>query len=110
MSFERAITGGMLVTPEGVRPGTVGIRDGLIAAVAPPEDRDERGSGTAVRWLSITSYRLPHSPASAWTIAAAGRASNAPTNPSSAAPPSAAPNATAGCSSIVRAVMRGAKK
>ena len=43
-------------------------------------------------------------------IAAAGRASSAPTNPSSAAPPSAAPNATAGCNSIVRAVMRGAKK
>ena len=52
----------------------------------------------------------PHSVASAWTIAAAGSASRAPTNPNSEAPPSAAPNATAGWSSIVRAVMRGMKK
>jgi len=32
---ELALTGGMLVTPEGVRPGTLGIREGRIVAVAP---------------------------------------------------------------------------
>ena len=36
MSFELALTGGSLVTPDGVRPGTLGIRDGRIAAIAPP--------------------------------------------------------------------------
>ena len=33
MSFVRAITGAMLVTPEGVRPGTIGIRDGRMREV-----------------------------------------------------------------------------
>ena len=42
--------------------------------------------------------------------AAAGRASPPPPAPRSEAPANAAPNATAGWSSIVRAVMRGAKK
>ena len=36
MSFELALTGASLVTPDGVRPGTLGIRDGRIAAIAPP--------------------------------------------------------------------------
>jgi len=36
VTFERAITGGMLVTPDGVRPGTLGINDGRIAAVVSP--------------------------------------------------------------------------
>lgn len=36
MSFELAIAGGTLVTPDGVRPGTLGIRDGHVTAVAPP--------------------------------------------------------------------------
>jgi dihydroorotase len=36
MSFELALTGGSLVTPDGVRPGTLGVRDGRIAAIAPP--------------------------------------------------------------------------
>ena len=55
----------------------------------------------------ITWWRSPQSAINAWAIAAAGSASTAPTAPSTAAPPSAAPNASAGCSSIVRAVMRG---
>ena len=37
MSFERVIVGGTLVTPEGVHPATLGLRDGRIAAVAPPD-------------------------------------------------------------------------
>ncbi|KPJ84187.1 MAG: dihydroorotase [Gemmatimonas sp. SG8_23] len=36
MSFELVLTGASLVTPDGVRPGTLGIRDGRIAAIAPP--------------------------------------------------------------------------
>lgn len=36
MSFQLLVTGGTLVTPEGVRPGTLGIREGRIAAVLPP--------------------------------------------------------------------------
>ena len=55
----------------------------------------------------MTWWRSPQSLTIAWPIAAAGRARTAPTAPSTAAPPSAAPNASAGCSSIVRAVMRG---
>jgi dihydroorotase (multifunctional complex type) len=43
MSFELAVTGGTLVTPDGVRPGTLGIRDGRIAAVAPPDAELEAG-------------------------------------------------------------------
>ena len=58
----------------------------------------------------MTWWRSPHSLTMAWAIAAAGSASTAPTAPSTAAPPSAAPNASAGCSSIVRAVMRGEKR
>ena len=30
MSFERVLIGGTLVTPDGVHPGTLGIRDGRI--------------------------------------------------------------------------------
>jgi len=37
VSFERVITGATLVTPEGVRPGTIGIRDGHIAAIVSPD-------------------------------------------------------------------------
>jgi hypothetical protein len=43
----------------------------------------------------------------AWITAAAGSAMNAPISPLIAPPASAAPNATAGCSCIVRAVIRG---
>jgi dihydroorotase (multifunctional complex type) len=35
VSYELAVTGGLLVTPEGVRPGNLGIRDGLIEAIGP---------------------------------------------------------------------------
>ena len=36
MTFDRVITGGVLVTPDGVLPGTLGILDGRIAAIVPP--------------------------------------------------------------------------
>ncbi len=38
MSFDVAVTDGILVTPEGTRPGTLGIRDGHIAAIASPDE------------------------------------------------------------------------
>ncbi|MDA1104386.1 MAG: dihydroorotase family protein [Gemmatimonadetes bacterium] len=37
MTFDLAITGGLLVTPQGVRPGTLGIQDGRIAAITSPD-------------------------------------------------------------------------
>lgn len=36
MTFEAVVVGGTLVTPEGVRPGTLGIADGRIAAITSP--------------------------------------------------------------------------
>ena len=58
----------------------------------------------------MTSCRSPTLLSTACTIAAAGNASTAPTAPSTAPPAMAEPKASAGCSSIVRAVMRGSKK
>jgi len=55
VSFERSITGGMLVTPEGVRPGTLGLRDGRIAAVAPPDARLD----AAETWDATGLHVLP---------------------------------------------------
>ncbi|NNF39029.1 MAG: dihydroorotase family protein [Gemmatimonadetes bacterium] len=37
MSFDLVIRGGTLVTPDGVRPGALGVRDGRLAAVAGPD-------------------------------------------------------------------------
>ena len=39
MTGDTVITGGMIVTPEGVRPGTVVLREGLIAGIAAPGER-----------------------------------------------------------------------
>ena len=57
MSFERVVTGGTLVTPEGARPGTLGIRGGRIAAIAPP-DADLEGAET---WNAAGLHVLPGS-------------------------------------------------
>ena len=37
MSFELVLAGGTAVTPEGVRPASLGIRDGRIAAIVEPD-------------------------------------------------------------------------
>ena len=68
------------------------------------------GGFPAVRWDSTTSCDGPHSLRKPCTVAQAGRASSAPTGPSMAAPAIAAEKATAGWSSSVRAVMRGANR
>lgn len=55
MSFEAAVVGGTLVTPEGVRPGTLGIREGRIAAIAPPDTPLE----AAVTWSAGGLHVVP---------------------------------------------------
>ena len=55
MRFEWIIEGGVLVTPEGIRPGTIGIRNGRIAAVAPPDASLEADK----RWNASGLHVLP---------------------------------------------------
>jgi dihydroorotase (multifunctional complex type) len=55
VTFEAAVVGGTLVTPDGVRPGTLGIRDGRIAAVAPPDTPLE----AALTWDATGLHVLP---------------------------------------------------
>jgi dihydroorotase (multifunctional complex type) len=55
VSFERVITGGTVVTPDGVRPGTLGIRDGRIEAIAPPDASLE----ASARWDATGLHILP---------------------------------------------------
>lgn len=55
MRFDLAITGGVLVTPESVRPGTLGIRDGHIAAIVSPDTHAE----AAERWDATGLHVLP---------------------------------------------------
>ncbi len=59
MTFDRVVRGGMLVTPEGVRPGTLGIRDGRIAAVAPPEAELDREVVSGRIWDATGLHVLP---------------------------------------------------
>ena len=41
MSFDWVVEGGAVVTPDGVKSASLGIRDGVIAAVAPPDSELE---------------------------------------------------------------------
>ncbi|MGP1395997.1 MAG: dihydroorotase [Inquilinaceae bacterium] len=41
MSFATIISGGTLVTPDGLRPGSLALRNGQIAAILPPGERAE---------------------------------------------------------------------
>ena len=77
----------------------------------PRRNQRRRGSRccSAVSSDSTTSCRSPSVEMNAWITAAAGSASSAPTGPRIAAPAITVPNATAGCSSSVCAVTRGAK-
>src|SRR5437868_4005349 len=36
-AYDLAVTGGLLVTPEGVRPGTLAVTGQRIAAILPPQ-------------------------------------------------------------------------
>ncbi|NNL31129.1 MAG: dihydroorotase, partial [Gemmatimonadetes bacterium] len=55
MSFEMAVTDGILVTPEGVRPGTLGLREGRIAAITDPGATLE----AAETWSASGMHVLP---------------------------------------------------
>jgi dihydroorotase len=55
MSFDLVLTGGSLVTPEGVRLGTLAVRDGRIAEIAPPDAELE----AADRWDATGLHVLP---------------------------------------------------
>ena len=55
MSFDLLVTGGTLVTPEGVRPGGLGVRAGRIAAVLPPGTDGE----AAAVWDATGLHVLP---------------------------------------------------
>mgnify|MGYP002623835811 FL=1 len=50
-----AVTDGILVTPEGTRPGTLGIRDGHIAAIASPDEPVD----AAETWSAAGLHVLP---------------------------------------------------
>ena len=53
MSFDLVLAGGVLITPEGVRPGTLAIRDGRIAAIAPPTEVPEAAETRDVAGLHV---------------------------------------------------------
>lgn len=53
MRVDLALTGGMLVTPEGIRPGTLGIREGRIVAVAPGDTALEAGEEWDITGLHV---------------------------------------------------------
>lgn len=55
MSFDWVVRGGTVVAPDGAHPATLGIRDGAIAAVAPP-DADLESRQT---WDASGLYVLP---------------------------------------------------
>lgn len=55
MNFELAVTDGRLVTPEGVRPGTLGLRDGRIVAIV---SRDQ-SLDAAETWSAAGLHVLP---------------------------------------------------
>ena len=69
--------------------------------------RASSGSISRVRSASITSWRSSALETRACTMAATGNAMKAPISPAMLAPAIAHPNATAACSSIVFAVIRG---
>lgn len=53
MTFDHVFTGGTLVTPEGVRAGSLGIRDGMIAAIAPPDAALDAGRTHDIEGLHV---------------------------------------------------------
>lgn len=55
MSYDLAVVGGTLVTPDGERPGTLCLRDGRIAAIAGPEAAVD----AADRWDATGLHVLP---------------------------------------------------
>ncbi len=55
MSFELAVTDGLLVTPDGVRPGTLGVNEGRITAVAGPDETVD----AAATWSAAGMHVLP---------------------------------------------------
>ena len=44
MSFDTLIRGGILVTPDGARPGQLALSGGRIAAILAPDDGAEAGA------------------------------------------------------------------